>query len=142
LLVTDENGCQDFLTLPLEYYPIPVDLFVNPLDTVACQPLIFDFNVLNSFITDDYIIKWDLGDGSTSDKVQPNHTYNTPGVYSVQLDIENAFGCKVEYAFYNNITVLVTPDADFTFSPSEITRLISDISFINGSINADTYFWD
>ena len=31
--------------------------------------------------------RWDFGDGNTSNLFQPNHTYNTPGQYTVSLEI-------------------------------------------------------
>ncbi len=35
---------------------------------------------------------WDFGDGNTSSEENPQHTYNTPGTYSVTLEVENDFG--------------------------------------------------
>ena len=31
--------------------------------------------------------RWDFGDGNTSNQFQPNHTYNTPGQYTVSVEI-------------------------------------------------------
>lgn len=35
---------------------------------------------------------WDFGDGVTSTEVHPTHTYNTPGVYSVELKVSGDCG--------------------------------------------------
>lgn len=142
LQVTDENGCVDVLVLPLMYYPIPFDIFIEPLDTIDCQPLIFDFDRISNFITDDYIINWDFGDGSFSDAARPVHIYKEAGTYSIKFNVENIFGCKAETVFINSVTVLVTPEADFSFSPIEITRLDPEVFFNNNSVNADRYIWD
>ena len=39
---------------------------------------------------------WDFGDGTTSTLQNPNHTYTTPGEYSVQLITVNEAGCVSE----------------------------------------------
>ena len=39
---------------------------------------------------------WEFGDGSTSTEQHPNHTYNSPGNYSVSLSITNAEGSDIE----------------------------------------------
>jgi len=50
---------------------------------------------------------WDFGDGSSSNALNPNHTFSDPGSYSVTLLMDDAFGgCS------NEITIPVTVLAD------------------------------
>jgi len=35
---------------------------------------------------------WDFGDGETSDEQNPDHVYQQPGIYPVNLTVDNAFG--------------------------------------------------
>jgi gliding motility-associated-like protein len=141
LRVQDENGCEDEKTVLLPYFPIPFELFISPLDTSACQPLTFDFNQLSPYITDDYDILWDFGDGEISEEARPVHIYNEPGRFSIAFDVVNRFGCKASAVFENNIEVLVKPQAQFTFSPTSLSSLTDFVLFNNGSIDSDQYEW-
>lgn len=40
--------------------------------------------------------KWDFGDGDSSNVKNPNHVYNTAGVYSVSLSISNGLNANTE----------------------------------------------
>ena len=46
---------------------------------------------------------WDFGDGTTSSQQNPQHTYNTPGTYSVVLTVTNQCGCKASVGACVNI---------------------------------------
>jgi PKD repeat protein len=56
---------------------------------------------------------WDLGDGTTSNAVDVNHTYGSLGSYSVVLHVENSFGCKDTAISSTDIENIVVPDFDF-----------------------------
>ena len=49
----------------------------------------FDFSILKNGdpIDDDYVVKWDFGDGNKSRELEPTYTYTEDGNYTV--------GCKV-----------------------------------------------
>jgi PKD repeat protein len=42
---------------------------------------------------------WDFGDGAISNEKSPIHEYSAPGVYQVNLRVENAFGRNETYSF-------------------------------------------
>lgn len=84
----------------------------------------FDFQVQNntvSFENTSYAANgysWDFGDGTAgSDDIEPQHTYQNPGSYSVQLLITN--GCKVDSI---RKTVVVSPTST---SKTEQTKSIT-----------------
>jgi len=52
------------------------------------------------------IWSWDFGDGGTSTIKSPLHTYNTPGIYTVELTVTNDYGTNIrteaKYIVVNN----------------------------------------
>ena len=88
---------------------------------------------------------WDFGDGGTSTAQNPNHTYNTAGVYTVSLTVSNACGSdvmtKTDYITVNQ-PVCNAPVADFSGTPlSGDAPLLVD--FTDNSSNAPTsWSWD
>jgi gliding motility-associated-like protein len=141
LRVRDENGCEDLLEIPLAYFPIPATLTLDPFDTLACVPATVDFSSLNAEINDLYQVRWDFGDGNTSDETRPFHVYEFPGTYTITVYIENSFGCKAEATFDNYVTVHPRPQAGFTYAPRTITRLDPLVGFTNTSTGAVQYDW-
>jgi len=61
---------------------------------------------------------WTFGDGSTSIDRNPEHTYATPGTYTVSLTAGNAFGSDTEEkAGYITVNVPPAPVANFVGTP-------------------------
>ncbi|MEZ4986947.1 MAG: PKD domain-containing protein [Saprospiraceae bacterium] len=65
----------------------------------------------NSSNADSYI--WDFGDGSTSNELQPIHTYTAEGTYTVSLTAENECG---EVTMTQEVMIVFPPEATFTAS--------------------------
>jgi PKD repeat protein len=61
---------------------------------------------------------WDLGDGTTAQTANVNHTYSTPGNYSVYLIVANTQGSDYVYASQLISVSAPDPTADFTATPS------------------------
>lgn len=141
-MVTDVNGCENSITKPIFYFPLPPELFLDPFDTLACIPAVLDFSSLNGEFTDDYILRWDFGDGNTSDEIRPVHVYSEPGNYTITVFAQNIFGCEVQGVFSNYVTVYGRPDAGFSFSPEKITNRDPLVRFTNTSEGAINYIWD
>ena len=60
---------------------------------------------------------WSFGDGGTSTEQNPQHTYATPGLYSVTLTATNEYGSDTETKT-NYITVYGPVTAQFTATPT------------------------
>ena len=60
---------------------------------------------------------WNFGDGGTSTDRHPQHTYTSPGAYTVSLTVSNAYGSDTETRSAL-ITVVSPPSASFTASPT------------------------
>jgi len=84
------------------------------------------------------IWSWDFGDNTTSTEQNPNHTYITPGTYTVSLTAANAHGddsvTKNDY-----ITVNPVPVADLTHSPTSGT--VPFIVEFSDQSQYDPVFW-
>jgi gliding motility-associated-like protein len=75
--------------------------------------------------------QWDFGDGSTSNLLNPSHTYTTNGTYTVKLIVTNANGCTDTLIKLNDVTV-GSVDAMFT-TPGVICQGAA-IAFNNTSV--------
>lgn len=133
LVVTNSFGCTDTLVQTITVNPNPVADFTA---TSACHTYP---NIFNDISTGAVIWTWDFGDASPTDNnASPSHIYPNPGTYSVDLTVENIFGCT--HTTTQNVTVLVQPQANFIYNtvcsgePVQMTDL---------STNSPTTFqWD
>jgi len=93
--------------------PLPVaDFMATPL--VGTAPLTVTFTDLSTH--DPVYWNWKFGDGMESNQQNPVHTYNKPGVYTVELTVINTAGESLTSAT-REITVVLGPVASFTIEP-------------------------
>jgi len=133
LVVTNVFGCTDTIVQPITVNPNPVSDFTA---TTACH-------TYPSFFTDistgPVLWTWDFGDATPVDNNQfPNHIYANAGTYSVDLLVENIFGCT--HSSTQLVDVLIQPQADFTYNNvcAGETVQMTDIS----TNNPTTFQWD
>jgi PKD repeat protein len=82
---------------------------------------------------------WDFGDGVTSSKRNPAHTYAQNGMYQVKLSIRDAVtGCSAQEI---KVIQVGTIDcyADFSYNLNQATSTVKFTD--NSSDNVTTYFW-
>lgn len=86
-------------------------------------PLVVRFNGSSSSAPDDVVRDyfWDFGDGATSQRSNPDHTYTTPGVYTVQLTVTTGGGVSASTS--TDITVNARPDASLLFTGTQFATL-------------------
>lgn len=128
------NGCSSTVTQTVHVSVNPVAQFIA-VPTNGCVPLTVQFTNQSSGAT---FNTWDFGDGNTSAQVNPSHTFNAVGVYTVELEIENANGCMDVYS--QNITVHPLPVAGFTSVYNCMSPVTVDLT--NQSTGAINYDWD
>ncbi|RYZ53178.1 MAG: PKD domain-containing protein, partial [Sphingobacteriales bacterium] len=94
-----------------------IDPTLNQNDT-GCVPYTVNFqNLSSSAVT----YTWNFGDGSpTSNATNINHTYTTPGVYTVSLHARNDSSCITDDTAYMQIVVLQTNPPIFTVSDTTL----------------------
>ncbi len=90
------------------------------------------------------LTEWRFGDGDVSFKTNPDHRFDTPGVYSVTLTVTDSdLHTRTEHA---NITVGNTlPSADFGWTPQNPTDL-QEVAFTSRAWDGDgavmERYWD
>ncbi len=106
--------------------------------STAANPLTIAFQNLSVPLSNTDSIKWTFGDGATSTAVNPVHTYNVPGTYTVCLRVKKltpagAAPCVREICK----TIVITPPcnivANFTWTATPTNPL--RIEFNNTSTN-------
>ncbi|MEL7221776.1 MAG: PKD domain-containing protein, partial [Bacteroidota bacterium] len=120
---------QDILVEPSTVTP-----FFNVDNTQGCQPLTVNFTNYASYGA---TVSWNFGDGTTSGELDPSHTFNAPGFYTVYQHALSACG---EDSLSMNIEVLPAPEALFTHPPEICPD--ETIIFENLSDEFQTVFWD
>lgn len=141
LIVTDQNGCTDTITQDVNYRPAPAVLVVSPNDTLSCPPAEVLFNNLSNPVDNTYEIFWDFGDGETSTNLNPTHTYQREGIYTVSLEIVSPIGCVTDTVFENLIEIVPRPQAFFDIDPKNLSNLQPFSNFIDQSIDAAHWEW-
>ncbi len=127
-----------------------ITVFRNPeakfvaSDTIGCAPAAISFAdisapgdaPINSWL-------WDFGDGTTSSQQNPNHTYTSPGVYTVTLLTRDANGCRNEFTRTDYITIMPKPTAAFTGTPNNGCNIPHTVTFNNTTTGGSgfTYQW-
>lgn len=142
LTVTDINNCQDTETQPIEWFPVPALVLIEPSTFDGCEPQEVFFDNLSFPIDTTYDIVWDLGDGTISNEISPAHIYEEAGIYSISVQITSPIGCYTDAYWENWIRVRPSPTAGFSYSPDEITSFDPTTYFHDESIEAFSWFWD
>lgn len=139
LSVTDVNHCTVDTTKLVNWYPVPPYLLVEPNSFVGCIPMDIFFNNLSLPIDSTYHIVWDFGDGKFSDAINPTHTYDEAGIYTVSLSVTSPLGCYITDTFPSWIEAKISPIADFTYTPTTFNQFTSTVTCEDHSLNA--YYW-
>ncbi|MGI8581538.1 MAG: PKD domain-containing protein [Chitinophagaceae bacterium] len=144
LVITDISSCKDTLVKDL-YIKVsnPVALFKSSAPGICLNNTI-TFN--DSSTADGYPIqkwKWNFGDGIIQTFNAPpfQHTYASPGTYSVTLTVVDSKGCT-DSLVQTNALMISKPVADFT-SADTMSCHSQVISFTNLSKGPNLiYNWD
>ena len=137
LVATNSAGCKDSITKK-DLISVSYDQasYTPPAPVKGCAPFTASFknNDINAI---DFL--WDFGDGTTSDKKNPSHTYEKPGVYKVSLLVNQGTECKKIYPVFQEIIVeggapLFLVDID-PCPPHNVT-------FTDTTVGAVKWLWD
>lgn len=116
LTVKDNTGCESTDVMKVEArISKPKANFGISNNVVKCPPLLVKFSDLsqpgNSPIVSRY---WDFGDGTYSDKVNPEKIYLIPGKYTVKLVVFNKSGCG-DTIVLPDVVVVDGPTGNYSF---------------------------
>jgi len=82
--------------------------------TTSCAPSTVQF-INNSSGGD--VFSWNFGDGQTSSAFEPQHTFTTPGVYTVSMAMSDSYGCVLPDTASIVITIMDPPEPSITPQP-------------------------
>lgn len=143
-LIIIENGCESEPHIASTIvHPTPIaDLQALPLE--GCQPLVVVFEDRSESNGSTLSYAWKFGDNGTSSQQNPTHTYLGQGLFSVELEVTSAEGCKDDTLYEDYILVHPNPVSDFYARPEVAPILNPNIQFYDNSINANTisYYMD
>lgn len=137
LVATDANGCKDTIT-KREY--IQINTFKAKFGSDirwGCYPLTVKFTDSSSF--DALKWTWYFGDGDSAFVQDPQHTYKTPGKYTVILKVENEIGCISIDTLKDYITV--KRDAEIQFSVNDSIACNTSFNFAFTDHTTGVYSW-
>ncbi len=147
LKITDTNGCQDSIE-KINFIRLshPQANFTTDVSEV-CPNIPIGVSFTDTSIPDTTIISWswNFGDGNSSTLQNPSHSYSTPGIYPITLEVTNILGCTDQITQNNAIEVLAAPQANF--GASTLTGCVPlAISFSDSSTDGDALIvsrsWD
>ena len=135
--VSNSYGCMDSMSTVLSVNPITNAAF-SVIQHDTCQ-LPASFSLLNSS-TGSLTYNWDFGDGSTSNMLDPDYFYTSPGTYTINLSTMNNYGCSD--TANTNVIVHPVPQADYSYIKYDSCILPSSYGFTNNSNGASSYLWN
>jgi len=148
LTVTDDQGATDTATTTIEVTNTPpdADFTYNQPSPEFCEPVYFYDASYDPDWCDSWTYYWDFGDGESSTDMDPVHTYDTSGTYTVTLTVTDGYGDSDSISY--DITVINNPPyADFEVSSDYLSHCNQPVYFYDYSTDPDwcdtlTYHWD
>ncbi len=144
LTVTDNNGCRDSTIMDILYTPLPEQLAILPNFFITCTPGIITFDNISEPIDSTYDVLWDFGDGTTgpeSMELNPTHTYEEAGTYTIKLSVTSPTGCTAIQTFNDFVEIRNGFNIDFEFTPERPTLLQNKVDFTGTSEVAGEFIW-
>ncbi len=143
LTVTDSNGCDSTFSAPsVQVQGIKgVGITASPRDS-SCYPMPVVFRDTSAAQVSSW--QWNFGEGAPPVTVLgpvATNTYNTPGLYDVQLVITTTFGC-VDSVLLEDYINVQGPYAEFHISDDTVCIGEPADFLIDSSLNVAGYQWD
>jgi len=137
--LTVDDGCSPPITDSVTVHVLtPLQVTFNSDIISGCAPLCVDFSNTTTAVEDAIqSYNWSFG----ADQSNPQHCFNSAGVYDVSLTVNTVMGCTYTFTDSSLITVYPMPIADFVISNANLIPN-SPIDFIDNSINAQTWNWN
>ena len=139
-LTVEENGCSNSISDAVSVFPVPI-AEIAPVDTQCFNVNVFQFEYGGPNTNIEAYV-WDFGDGNGSTLANPNYTYTTPGVKTVELGVLDNNGCiDIEQLTFE---IFEAPEAIFLVDPACEGDKVSfeNLSVIPASTTLSRYEWD
>lgn len=138
LTVTNANGCDSTVTLPVVVNDVPVAAFT--FDTV-CVGTPTTFTDISTGAPTAWT--WDFGDGNTS-TVGPvtQNTYATAGIYLASMIVDGGIGCIDQTFMVVTVSDVITAGMTVVDSTcfNDVVTLVDNSTIVSGTIVG--YTWD
>ncbi len=107
----------------------------------ACPGSPVEFTV--EHMPEDGIYLWNFGDGSFSNKPNPQHVFSKPGRYQVMLSMSSAGAGTIHNKPSSDMIVIHdAPSAAFNILKLEYTGQVPSVHFESRAQGASSYHWD
>lgn len=107
----------------------------------ACPGSPVEFMVEN--MPEDGIYLWNFGDGSFSNKANPQHVYSKPGNYQVMLSMSASGAGSIHNKPTSDMIVIhESPLASFNIVKMDYKGEVPSVHFESGALGGTSYFWD
>ncbi|WKN31260.1 PKD domain-containing protein [Porifericola rhodea] len=107
----------------------------------GCLPLEVSFTN-KTLYADSTTFWWDLGDGTLTNEIHPVHTYTETGIYTITLQASNELGIVVKKEVDLVVDLDKGPKADFRVRLAKSYLPGQEISLVNQSQRAVSFFWE
>jgi gliding motility-associated-like protein len=136
----EEFGCSAVFGDSVHVYPLPVAEFT--VDSGGCVPYAPGFTNTSTAATPLQYL-WHFGDGTTGTDSMAQHTYASPGTYSVALTVSTTSGCVANsiLTLTDAVQVWPQPQAMAVADPLVTSVMFPDVTFIDQSVDATTWDW-
>lgn len=145
LEVTNDNGTTTFTSTNF------ITVFQDPIADFSATPT-EGCGAFTVFFTDQSTLgdapitqwNWDFGDGGSSNNVNPNYVYDTPGTFDVSLSITDQNGCNSIFSYQDLIEATDGVYPEFEVNTNSSCEIPTVISFTDLSTGAGilSYDWD
>ncbi|WP_295650024.1 PKD domain-containing protein [uncultured Mucilaginibacter sp.] len=136
------NGCSaQTATQTITVVPAPVVKFSIGKLAYCVKDSVVLTNQTASVGSFSYV--WNFGDGTTSNQLNPKHSYAAPGTYTVTLTAtQNAAGTNCGTNTSQTVTILPIPIAAFTSNAGSVNCVPYQLSVSTSTANASGFTWD
>ncbi len=149
LIVTESvTGNQDTLFVQdlIHVVSSPHASFQISGNNMGCIPLDVSFIDLSTS-SDGNITEWswDMGDGTILTVQEPTHSYTSPGIFGIHLQVTNEYGCVDDTTLNNAVFASTVPEIHISSDINQYCLVPVDIHFTNNSTGSATqtdFLWD
>ncbi len=148
LTINDGLGLQNSITTEsirvLINRPVKV-VVASEINSCTGQTVLFNSSESFDPDGDAFSVKWDFGNGVTSDQANPSYVYETPGVYEAQVTLDDGFSTEKTIT---KIPVIIEGSPVAKLNISDTTICVNNSLRFDGSASTDpsgalpSFSWD
>jgi len=137
--VTDICGNSLTEYIPVIVHELPL-VALPPVEVTACGAVQLDFSNSEPVQAGDEYT-WEI-EGNTLNGHNVSHTFSASGNYTIELTVENVYGCKASATTIADVTINPNAVAVIDAVKHVVGEFTPDVQFINHSLFANVYHWD